>query len=285
MSAASQWHGVALTPMPARTGIFIAYCFPDKKWCDRVQVALKPVLGAEALIAWDERKLHAGAGWKAELAELLASRKIALLIVSDIFLESDFVSRAKLPALLAREREDGLKVCWVLASHCLHDLARLNPADAAHDLHAALDGLGLEKRDAELAKIARQVAQHLGTAAPIQTLLPEPAPPALQTLDAAMATRHETILRLRRLARWLLLAALGCGLLSVPAATLGLTHFLLLAGFAGFIASQALLVQARIEYLGQGLLGLRYTRSGLADETLPNRQREPLLRKAEEIAG
>ena len=271
--------------MSTRTGIFIAYCFPEKKWFDRVLAALKPVLGNEAVAAWDERRLHAGAASKAELAEILASRKIALLIVSDIFLESDFITRAKLPALLAREREDGLKICWVLASHCLHDLARLNPADAAHDLHAALDGLGLEKRDAELARIARHVAQHLGTAAPVQALLPEPAPPALQTLDAAMATRHESLLQLRRLARWLLLAALGCGLLSLPAATLGLTHFLLLAGFAAFVASQALLVQARVAFLGQGLLGLRYTRSGLADETLPNRQREPLLRKAQEIAG
>ncbi len=271
--------------MTDRAGIFIAYCFAEKKWFDRVQAALKPVIGNETIAAWDERRLQAGTLWKAELAEFLGSRKLAIMIVSDIFLESDFVARAKLPALLEAERENGLKICWVLASHCLHELVPLNPADAAHDLLAALDGLGLEKREGELGKIAHRVAQLLGNAAPAQTLLPEPAPPDLHTLDVAMATRHETILLLLQRARWLLLAAIGFGILALPAMALGLTHFLLLAGFAGFLASQALLLRARADFLGQGLLGLRYTRSGLADENLPSRQREPLVRKVEEVAG
>ena len=270
--------------MSARTGVFIAYCFAEKKWFDRVHAALKPVVGTEGLVAWDERRLSGGGSWKNELPEVLASRKVALLIVSDLFLESDFMVRAKLPALLESARAEGLKISWVLASHCLHDLAGLSAVDAAHSLHAALDGLGLEKRDAELAEVARQVAQHLGRPAALPAK-PVPVPPALLALDAAVLTRHESILALRRLARWLLLAALGLGALALPAALLGFTHFLLLAGFAGFVACQALLVRARLAFLGQGLIGLRYTRSGLADETLPSRQREPLVRRAEEIVG
>lgn len=119
----------------------------------------------------------------------------------------------------------------------------------------------------------------------MQALLPEAEPPALQTLDTAMATRHETLQQLRLLARRLLLGAAGFGLLALPSLALGGTHFLMVAGFAAFFACQALLVLARVDFLGQGLLGLRYTRSGLADESLPNRQREPLVRKLAEIAG
>ena len=270
--------------MSARTGVFIAYCFPEKKWFDRVHAALKPVVGNEGLVTWDERRLRGSGTWKTELPEVLASRKVAILIVSDLFLESDFIVRAKLPALLESARGQGLKICWVLASHCLYDIAGLNAVDAAHSLHAALDGLGLEKRDTELTEIARQVALHLGRTATLPAK-PVPVPPALLALDAAVQTRHESILDLRRLARWMLLAALGIGALSLPAAMMGLTHFLLLAGFAGFIACQAMLVRARIDFLGQGLIGMRYTRSGLADETLPSRQREPLVRRAEEIVG
>ena len=270
--------------MSDRTGVFIAYCFPEKKWFDRVHAALKPVVGNEGMVAWDERRLRGGGTWKTELPEVLASRKIAILIVSDIFLESDFITRAKLPALLARESEQGLKVSWVLASHCLYELAGLHTAEAAHSVTAALDGLGLEKREAELTEIARQVALQLGRPATLPSA-PKPVPPALHTLDAAIETRHETLLDLRRLARWMLFAALGIGVLALPATMMGLTHFLLLAGFAGFIACQAMLVRARIDFLGQGLIGMRYTRSGLADETLPSRQREPLVRRAEEIVG
>jgi len=271
--------------MPARTGVFIAYCFPERKWFDRVHAAIKPVVGNEGIVVWDERRLRGGGAWKAELADVAASRKVAMMIVSDLFLESEFVTRAKLPALLESEREKGLKVCWVLASHCLFELAGLRELDAANGTSAALDGLGLEKRDAELQEIARAVAGHLGKAGPLPVRPPATVPAVLQSLDAAIQTRHETILDLRRLARWMLLGALGIGLLSLPAAMMGLTHFLLLAGFAGFIACQARLVGARGEFLGQGLIGMRYTRSGLADETLPSRQRDPLVRKAEELVG
>ena len=59
-------------------------------------------------------------------------------------------------------------------------------------------------------------------------------------------------------------------------------HFLLVAGFAAFVAGLALRLQARSRYLGQGLVGMRYTRSGLADEALPSRQREALMRRADE---
>lgn len=271
--------------MSNRTGIFIAYCFPEKKWFDRVHATIKPVVGNEGIVVWDERRLRGSGTWKAELADILAGRKVAILIVSDTFLESDFVTRAKLPALLESEREKGLKICWVLASHCLFEMAGLNALDAANSVNAALDGLGVEKRDAELTEIARQVARHLGTAGPLPVRPPATVPPVLHALDAVIQTRHDTLLDLRRLARWLTLAAAGLGLLSLPAAAMGLTHFLLLAGFAVFIACQAQLVRARIALLGQGLIGVRYTRSGLADENLPSRQREPLVRRAEELVG
>ena len=271
--------------MSARLGIFIAYCFPEKKWFDRVHAAVKPVAGTEGIAVWDERRLRGGPNWKSELSELLASRKVAILVVSDIFLASEFMTRAKLPAMLESERENGLKVCWVLASHCLFEPHGLNPADAAHELNQALDGLGVEKRETELAAIARHVAGLLGTAAPSKTPAPAPTPASLLELDAALETRRGTISELRRLARLLFFAALGVGLLSLPAAMFGFTHFLFLAGFAAFIASQALLMRARIDFLGQGLIGMRYTRSGLSDETLPTRQREPLLRKAAEIVA
>jgi hypothetical protein len=107
----------------------------------------------------------------------------------------------------------------------------------------------------------------------------------LETLDAAIETRHASILRLRTLARWLLFAAAFFAVLAVPMTFLGLIHFVLLAGFAAFIACQALLVRARVAFLEQGLIGMRYTRSGLADETLPSRQRDPLVRRTEEFVG
>jgi hypothetical protein len=269
--------------MSDRSGIFIAYCFAEKKWFDRVLAVLKPVIGNETIVSWDERKLLASGVWRAELGDMLANRRYVLIMVSDLFLESDFIHRAKLPELLAAEKANGLKFSWVLTSHCLYELSGLQPEDAANDLHQALDGLGLEMREIELARVAQHVARQLGAPAPAPVPATPPPPRSLESLDAAIHTRHESIVKLRNLARWLMRGALFLAILAVPMAFVGLTHFLLLAGFSAFIACQALVVRARVAFLGQGLIGMRYTRSGLADETLPSRQRDPLVRRHEEF--
>ena len=118
-------------------------------------------------------------------------------------------------------------------------------------------------------------------------LEPAPAPAAIATLtlslDATIQIRQATVLKLSRFARWLLFAAGGIALASVVVAVIeGFTHFLLVAGFAAFVAALALRLHARSRFLGQGLVGMRYTRSGLADDALLSRQREALMRKADE---
>ena len=115
--------------MAERTKVFIAYCFPEKRWLDRVQAAIEPFAGDGRCVVWDERKLKSGVAWKTELPEVLAGTKVAMMIVSDLFLESEFITRAKLPALLERERESGLEICWVLAGQCLFELAGLKESD------------------------------------------------------------------------------------------------------------------------------------------------------------
>jgi len=438
-------------PSVARAGIFIAYHFPEKRWLDRVVATLQPVVGDTPIEIWDDRKLLGGYAWRGELADTLARSKVAVMIVSDPFLLSGFITRAKLPALLDREREHGLRICWVLAGYCLFSVAGLRAEEAGNGINAALDGLSGAGRDAQIADVARKIAQlldapaagpapqpaapvaapiatsptdlptppagltaepaepkprsrrkrsskneplpllpllaeaaeppppiippppqphlefpapkpqtHLSVAdiraestptpepeniAPVEALpvatsatppatpaekpdsaeaartpAPEPPPPTpkaaaptlvlstrapappppastdtdpplrraespiLPALDAVVEARQESIDTLRRLARWLKLAALAVGVLSLPAALwIGLTHFLLIFGFALFLASLTLFLHARIALLGQRLVGLRYTRSGLTDELLPNRQREPLLRRAAEI--
>ena len=426
--------------MADRTKVFIAYCFPEKRWLDRVQAELDPVLGNGRCVIWDERKLASGVMWKTELPDVLASTKVAMMIVSDLFLESDFVTRARLPALLEMERKNGLEICWVLASHCLFELAGLKEADAGNRVAAALDGLGSSQRDVEAAAIARKVTTLLGieppapkeapvakgaaaaavpaavpapkqvrkkrkgfapkapdqentlptpspipsappaatpaslppastsapvpartptpisvtpassapaTAAPVaepppiapaasspaksastpapqpppiespaKTPATEPAPAPISTaapsptkplpaattplglepapapatvatliysLDATIQNRQATVLKLSHLARWLLYAAGAIAIGSIVVAIIeGFTHFLLVAGFSAFVAALALRLHARSRFLGQGLVGMRYTRSGLADEALLSRQREALMRKADE---
>ena len=361
--------------MAERTKVFIAYCFPEKRWLDRVQAALEPFAGADRCVVWDERKVRASGTWKTELPAVLATTKVAMMIVSDLFLESDFITRVKLPAILEREREDGLEICWVLAGQCLFELAGLKESDLGNRAGSAFDGLGLAQRDAEVAAISKKVAGLLGVEAPLPTdappppkkpllpsaipqvvapkpvpkkrrnfgtkkgeveplpqpsllpvappvivppqeLLPAPipktaasSPPAAKAQEPApqaepvpapaeilppgaaralslttmIEARQTTVLKLSRLGRWILFFAYAIALIAVGVLfTFSIEHFVFVAGFAMLAAGLAMWLTARSRDLGQGLVAMRYTSSGLADEALPTRQRDALVRKADE---
>jgi len=294
--------------MAQRQKIFIAYCYPDKKWLDRVRTAMAP-MNPEDFIVWDERKFRSGNAWRAELANALAESDLAVMLVSDLFLDSDFLVRAKFPALLARARQDGgPRISWVLVSHCLHEAAGLDPALAMNDLDRPLDGISVPKRDAAVALIAAK----LKALAAGQTYVPPSAPsnptgrkagksapsaprpeeeaapsPFRLRLGKLVETRKQSVVELRRLERWLLWAALALFILSLLVAGVRGNVLLLplIAGFSAVTAALALVLRARTDLIAQNIIGIQYVRTGLEDEALPGRQRNLLKQKAGQLLG
>jgi hypothetical protein len=277
-----------------RQKIFAAYCYPEKKWMDRVQAAAAAA-GVGNLISWDERKLRFGHTWRAELDQALGTSKVAILLVSEMFLESDFITRAKLPALLTAARAQGLDVRWILVGHCAFESAGLDEALALNHLDLPLDALSTARREAVLAEIAQRLKA-------IAHGRPEPVPidhgsdplcdeaeisPYVKPLGAVVDARRRTIALLKGVRRLLLPLAL---LLMAAAVPIGLLRGnLALAASIGayglFTAGIAVVLRKQFEWLGQSVIGIRCVRTGLADSTLPERQRGDLARRAAEILG
>lgn len=297
--------------MAPRQKIFLAYCYPDQKWLDRVRAALAP-MAQEDFIVWDERKFRAGNSWRAELSNALAESTLAVMLVSDLFLDSDFIVRAKFPALLTRARhEGGPRVCWILVSHCLYQDAGLVPGMAMNDLDRPLDGISVSKREAAVAVVAAKlkalaagetyvppapvavVSSRKGKAAasaPRPGPAPAPAPassPYRLPLATLIETRGKSVAELRRLERGLLWASLALLILSllVAAARRNVLLLPLVAGFGVLIAALALVLRARTDLIAQSLIGIQYTRTGLEDDALPSRQRNLLKQRAGQLLG
>ncbi len=141
-----------MTPSPERDQLFISYSHVDRGWVERLQKMIRPLVRSEALRLWDDSQIPAGAKWKVEIEKALASAKVALLLVSDDFLASEFVINKELPPLLRAAEAEGLCILWVCLGPCFYE------ATPIHEYQAVLPpGEPLEAMDPVQQKMALKI--------------------------------------------------------------------------------------------------------------------------------
>ncbi len=101
--------------------VFVSYSHHDRAWCELLRKQLQSVHGTVEYEVWiDQARIHAGDHWNPEIETALVRADIALLLVSQDFLSSDFIRDNELKRLLAR-RQAGLLVVPVLIGPCALD--------------------------------------------------------------------------------------------------------------------------------------------------------------------
>jgi TOMM system kinase/cyclase fusion protein len=158
---------------PARDRVFISYSHQDQEWLERLQTTMKPLVRTGALLPWADTMIRTGADWHEQIQMALATAKVGVMLVSSNFLASDFIAEVELSALLTAATEEGLQVCWILVSACLHETSGLSRFQAAHDISRPLDSLTPAELNGTLASIARAINQLANTSTP-----PPPEPKA-----------------------------------------------------------------------------------------------------------
>src|SRR5215831_7202524 len=104
-------HFAALKIEVKRT-LFISYSHQDEEWLTELKKFLKG-LEEQDVALWDDKLIDAGSRWREEIAKALAVARAALLLVSQDFLNSDFITREELLELLKKAEKEGLKIFWV----------------------------------------------------------------------------------------------------------------------------------------------------------------------------
>ncbi|WP_295392601.1 toll/interleukin-1 receptor domain-containing protein [uncultured Thiodictyon sp.] len=111
--------------------LFVSYSHAAEPIKDRLLVHLAPLKRAGLISTWTDREIPPGELWRDEIAAAIERADGALFIVCADFLNSAFCMDEELPAFLARRRDAGTLVLFVLADHCNWDL---DPIIKAHQM-------------------------------------------------------------------------------------------------------------------------------------------------------
>ena len=128
-----------MTSSPQRQQLFISYSSVDRKWVEKFLPWIRFLERTVGLRYWDDSQIPAGDKWHDEIQKALQATKVALLLVSQDFLNSDYVAESELPHLLDAAEKQGLRILWVPLRHSMVEFTPINDYQAAINPKQPLD--------------------------------------------------------------------------------------------------------------------------------------------------
>ena len=92
--------------------VFVSYSHQDTAWREALFDTVLRLPAGDCPV-WSDGKLRAGDRWREQIDGQLAQCGIAVLLVSQHFLDSHFINQIELPRILARAGQRSLKIVWV----------------------------------------------------------------------------------------------------------------------------------------------------------------------------
>jgi len=148
-------------PLIVRAKVFISYAHKDTKFMEEFRRMLQPAIGDEFEL-WTDKNIEPGEDWNSEIEKALKSSSIALLLVSDHFLESAYITKVEARTILRRHESEGLKIYWVPLTAAFTERTQLNDLQAAWDPKRPLAELSKPDRTKAIKDICQKLLTDAG---------------------------------------------------------------------------------------------------------------------------
>ena len=115
-----------MTP-PQRPRVFVSYAHEDEAHKDKLVRQLSEMVRRGEVELWQDRVLRPGTDWRTDIREAVEKCDIAVLLVSDAFLASEFIDSEELGVLLQLRERDGVTVAPIIVRPCRWKASRVQP--------------------------------------------------------------------------------------------------------------------------------------------------------------
>ncbi len=140
-----------------RTQVFISYSHKDATWLNRLKVNLDVLEDKYPIDVWADTKIQSGERWKDRIEGALNRARVAVLLVSQDFLASDFIKRYELPVLLEAAASKGLTILWVAITPSMVHETEIVTYQATNNPDRPLDSLSRPNWQRELVEISKKI--------------------------------------------------------------------------------------------------------------------------------
>jgi hypothetical protein len=139
--------------------VFVSYSRKDKRWLDDLQTQLTLYVRDGSITVWSDEKIQPGSEWPDEIRRALARTKVAVLLVTQNFLASDFIHKNELTPLLTEAEAGGVKILSIHVRASSYKMSPIQKYQALNNPEKPLAKMGLAERDAAWVQICDTIRQ------------------------------------------------------------------------------------------------------------------------------
>lgn len=145
-------------PSMLRNSVFISYAREDAEWMVKFKMQLQPYVDKGTFSVWSDEQITPGDKWDDKIKQALDSTKVALLLVTTNFFNSDYILKEELRYFLKASQESGLIIFWVAVEDTAYHATELAAYQSANiNPEKALNDFDDNELDDEIVRICRKL--------------------------------------------------------------------------------------------------------------------------------
>jgi hypothetical protein len=110
--------------------IFVCYSHEDEVWRKRFKRTVSPLCRHVGIECWSDKDIRNGRNWRDQIDQSMKRTSVAVLFVSDSFLDSNFIMNEELPFFLNATKQKRVELFWVLINPCMWKQTQIEPLQA-----------------------------------------------------------------------------------------------------------------------------------------------------------